>query len=132
MSRSTKHEYLITVFSPEGKLYQVGAFRSAWYLVCKRDTSSYSLCWTEYAFKAVRGINYTTLGVCGSDSCCVVTQKKVPDKLLDPSTVTNMYRITPKIGCVVAGLTRMCALCESGGALSVCAEWGMGVLLEGE
>lgn len=40
----------------------------------------------------------------GTNTAVVVTQKKVPDKLLDPKSITNLYRITPSIGCCVTGL----------------------------
>jgi len=46
----------------------------------------------------------TVLGVKGSDSVVLVSQKKVADKLIDPSSVTHLYQITDKIGCVVTGL----------------------------
>eukprot|EP00246_Nothoceros_aenigmaticus_P014652 TRINITY_DN5737_c0_g1_i1.p1 TRINITY_DN5737_c0_g1~~TRINITY_DN5737_c0_g1_i1.p1 ORF type:complete len:247 (-),score=46.61 TRINITY_DN5737_c0_g1_i1:414-1154(-) len=83
MSRGTGAGYdrHITVFSPEGRLFQV-----------------------EYAFKAVKAAGITSIGVRGQDSVCVVTQKKVPDKLLDQASVTHLFTVTKDIGLLATGM----------------------------
>lgn len=45
----------ITIFSPEGRVYQV-----------------------EYAFKAVNSTNLTAVGVLGAESACIAVLKRVP------------------------------------------------------
>ncbi|CAD7954109.1 unnamed protein product [Amoebophrya sp. A25] len=83
MSRQMDRQ--ITVFSPEGKLYQI-----------------------EYALKSIQ--NAGILGVClrGGDAVCMVAQRKVSEKLMDPSYVTNMYVITPNIGALCIGSNPDC------------------------
>lgn len=81
MSRSANYDRAISVFSPEGRLFQI-----------------------EYAFKAVKSTALTSVGVRGKDCVVFVGQKKVPHKLVDPTSVTNCYALTPTIGCIMTGI----------------------------
>ncbi len=69
----------------------------------------------EYAFKAVKSTGITSIGVRGKDSVAVVTQKKVPDKLVDPSSVTHMFKVRPAPACpaVVAAHQALLVYCPS-------------------
>ena len=60
----------------------------------------------EYAFKAINSTGITTVGVKSKHAAVIISQKKVPDKLLDSASVTNVYKITRGIGCVMTGMIR--------------------------
>lgn len=71
----------ITIFSPDGKLHQV-----------------------QYAFKAAKVANNTSVALRGDDCVVLVTQKKMTEKLMDKDYTTNLYNITPNIGAVMTGM----------------------------
>ena len=48
----------------------------------------------EYAFKAINAGGNTSVAVKGRDTAVVATVKKVPDKLLDASSMTSLYWLT--------------------------------------
>ena len=73
-------EKLMKVFSPDGRIYQM-----------------------EYAFKAIHQFGMTSIAVRGIDSVVVCSQKKVPDKLIVPESVTNIFTVNDNIGAVLVG-----------------------------
>lgn len=73
----------ITIFSPEGKLFQV-----------------------EYAFKAaINQTNLNSLAIMNEskDITVVINEKKVTDKLMEPESISYLFKITDNIGIVVNG-----------------------------
>ncbi|KAK6040361.1 peptidase, T1 family [Cooperia oncophora] len=71
----------ITIFSPEGRVYQV-----------------------EYAFKAINSTNLTAVAVKGVDTAVIAVQKRVPDSLIVADSVTSIYQLSPTVGCCAIGM----------------------------
>lgn len=80
MANTAAFDRHITIFSDTGRLFQV-----------------------EYAFKAITAANVMSIGVKGKDCAVVLSQKKVPDKLIDPSSVSHLFQISPSVGSVITG-----------------------------
>ena len=83
--RSSGYDRNISVFSPEGRLYQI-----------------------EYAFNAVKSFGQLIVGMRGNNVSVAISQKKVTDNSIDISSVTSLFRITDHIGCVITGLQSDC------------------------
>lgn len=75
------YDQLICLFSPEGKLFQV-----------------------EYAHKAVKSENVTSIAIKGKNVVVAISEKKVTDKLVEPETVRHIFNVTRHIGCLVTGM----------------------------
>lgn len=71
---------MMKVFSPDGRIYQM-----------------------EYAFKAIHTFGQTSVAIRGTDSVAVISQRKVPDKLIVADSITNIFTINDNIGVVIVG-----------------------------
>ncbi|KCV67523.1 hypothetical protein H696_06042 [Fonticula alba] len=88
MSRGSSAGYdrHITIFSPEGRLYQV-----------------------EYAFKAITSAAPLTALAVTSNSCAVlVSQRKIPERFVDPTSVSHIHSVSRGVGCITLGRTGDC------------------------
>lgn len=70
----------ITVFSPDGRLFQV-----------------------EYAREAVKK-GTTTIGLKFKDGVILIVDKRVSSKLVEPKSIEKIYDIDKYIGCATSGL----------------------------
>lgn len=80
-----RYDTRTTIFSPEGRLYQV-----------------------EYAMEAISNAG-AAIGILATDGVVLIAEKKITSKLLDTHAVgvrrEKMYRLDDHISCAVAGIT---------------------------
>jgi len=83
----------ITIFSPEGRLYQVGSYHQQYF----SNSISIFLIWNlEYAFKAINQGGLTTVAVRGNDCVVAIAQKKIPVSITNTKLLS--YSIPRDIG----------------------------------
>jgi proteasome alpha subunit len=75
-----KYDRALTVFSPEGRLYQV-----------------------EYALEAVRR-GTLAVAVKSKDAVCLAAQIKIPTKLMDADEIDKIFQVDEHIGVAISGL----------------------------
>ena len=75
-----KYDRALTVFSPEGRLYQV-----------------------EYALEAVRR-GTIAVAIKAKEDVCLAAQIKIPSKLMDPDSIDKIFQIDEHIGVAISGL----------------------------
>jgi proteasome alpha subunit len=80
MERSLAYDRAITIFSPEGRLYQV-----------------------EYALEAVRR-GKTAVGIKAANGVVIGVHKEATSPLMDLEQIQKIYVIEKHIGCAIAGL----------------------------
>jgi len=80
MERSLAYDRAITIFSPEGRLYQV-----------------------EYALEAVRR-GKTAVGVKAANGVVIGVHKEATSPLMDLEQIQKIYMIDKHVGCAIAGL----------------------------
>jgi len=79
---SSRYDQRTTIFSPEGRLYQV-----------------------EYAMEAISQAG-SAVGILAKDGVVLAAEKRITSKLLDiRKTTEKMYKIDDHISCAVAGIT---------------------------
>lgn len=84
MPAASTYDHQLTVFSPEGKLFQL-----------------------EYAHKAITalGSGTTAFGWAGSNFVCLISERKAPeDKLIVAKSVSYVFPCSRSVGCVGVGL----------------------------
>ena len=74
------YDRAITVFSPDGRLFQV-----------------------EYAREAVKR-GTTTVGVKFKDGVVLIVDKRLSSKLIEPGSIEKIFKIDTHIGCATSGL----------------------------
>ena len=74
------YDRAITVFSPDGRLFQV-----------------------EYAREAVKR-GTTTVGVKFKDGVALIVDKRLSSKLIEPKSIEKIFKIDSHIGCATSGL----------------------------
>ena len=74
------YDRAITVFSPDGRLFQV-----------------------EYAREAVKR-GTTTVGLKFKDGVVLIIDKKISSRLIEPSAIDKIFKIDEHVGCATSGL----------------------------